>query len=396
MFPRYNRLVDSSPKCDIYRSDEFGWPSEAAGLTSEVVSRWSVGLRDLAARGADPGGLSRIDEDYRDSRFKCFVLDELPELVETPGMQAATRSFSNRFTGPDALKIFNSDRYTGVFGFRNYILGDAVIDISGKPGYSTGKLLEISLGRLCVFPLKSGFEIIELVSGLIDLFARMFLAIRINRKILDSQIDSKRAFWIVGGLLEYLDYRSKVEDTFDKYEFNLTPDTIHPGFLVIPDLSRDKLSALESRKRNGFLSFPGEDALVIDNCTVRPKFCFDRPVSLIYFNNLEDGPDGKLDRETKPLSNVVVDCFMGFYLVGLADRERYSCEIVARFVKAVHRLQEHLILLVARIEFDHQGFKHHIEKIVKLICSFRYNGWGTLLTGLKTGVSTVPIPQVIL
>ena len=78
MFPRYNRLVDSSPKCDIYRSDVIGWPSEAARLTSELVSCWSVRLRDMAARGAGPGRISRIDEDDRDASFKCFVLDELP------------------------------------------------------------------------------------------------------------------------------------------------------------------------------------------------------------------------------------------------------------------------------------------------------------------------------
>lgn len=396
MFPRYNRLVDSSPRCDIYRSDVVGRPSEAARLTSELVSCWSVRLRDVAARGADPRRVFRIDEDDRDARFKCLVLDELPKLVETPGMQAATLSFSNRCPGPDALKIFKSDRSTGVFGFRNYLLGDAMVDISGKPGHSTGKFLQMPLSRLCASALKSGFQRIEPVSGLIDLFTRMYLAIRINRKILDSKIDSKRAFWIVGGLLGYLDYRAKVEDTFDKHKVNLTPDTIHPDLLVIPDLGRDKLPALESSQRNGFQPFPGEDALVVDNCTVRPKFWSDRPVSLIGFNNLGDGPDGKLGRETKPISNVVVDCFVDFDLVGLADRERYSCDIVARFVKAVHCLQEHLILLVARIEFNHQGSKHRTEESVQLICSFRYNGRGTLLPGLKTGVSAAPAPQVVL
>jgi hypothetical protein len=61
----------------------------------------------------------------------------------------------------------------------------------------------------------------------------------------------------------------------------------------------------------------------------------------------------------------------------------------------VHRIQEHLILLFARIEFDHQGFKHHTEEGVQLIYSFRYNGRGTLLPGLKTGVSATPAPQVL-
>ena len=393
---RYNRLVDNSPKRDIHRSDVVCVTSEAARLTSKFVSRWSVRLRDVSTRWAGPGRVSRIDEDDRDAHLKCFVLDKGSKLVETPRMQIATLCLSNRYPGSDALKIFKSNRSFGVFGFRNQLFGDAVVNVLGESGHPTGEFLEMSLGRLRTFALKSGFKRVKPVTGLVDLLTGMDLAIRIHSKILDSKIDSKRAFWIVRGLLGYLDHRAKVEDTFDEYQIDLAPDPVHPDLLVIPDLSRDKLPALESRQRNGFQPFPGEDALVIDHRTIQPKLRFDGLVSLVGFNNFGDSPDSKLSRKTELLSDVVVGGFMDFNLVGLADRERNSCDIVTRFIEAVHRIQEHLILFFTRIEFDHQGFKHHIEEGVQLIYSFRYNGRGTLLPGLKTGVSATPAPQVIL
>ena len=393
---RYNRLVDNSPKRDIHRSDVVRMPSEAARLTSKLVSRWSVRLGDVSTRGAGPGRVSRIDENNRNSSDQSFVLGKTSELIESPRMQAATLSLSNRYPGPDALKIFKSNRSFGVFGFRNQLFGDAVVDVPRESGHPTRKFLKMPLGRLRTFALKSGFKRVKPVSGLVDLLTGMDLAIRIHSKILDSKIDTKSAFWIVRGLLGYLDYRAKVEDAFDEYQVDLTLDPIHPDLLVIPDLSRDKLPALESRQRNGFQPFPGEDALVIDHRPIQPKLWFDGLVSLVGFNNFGDSPDSKLCRESKSLSDVVVGGFMDFNLVGFADRERYSCDIVTRFVKAVHRIQEHLILFFARIEFYHQGFKHHIEERVQLIYSFRYNGRGTLLPGLKTGVSATPAPQVIL
>lgn len=208
---RYNRLVDSSPKCDVYRSDVVGWPSEAARFTSKLVSRWSVRLRDVATRGAGPGRVSRIDEDDRNASIKRFVLDKGSKLVETPGMQAATLSLSNRYPGPDALKIFKSNRSLGVFGFRNQLFGNAVVNVPGESGHPTGKFLEMSLGRLRTFALKSRFERIKPVTDLVDLLTRMDLAIGIHSKILYSEIDAKRTFWIVRSLFRYLDYRAEVE-----------------------------------------------------------------------------------------------------------------------------------------------------------------------------------------
>jgi hypothetical protein len=48
------------------------------------------------------------------------------------------------------------------------------------------------------------------------------------------------------------------------------------------------------------------------------------------------------------------------------------------------------MLLRGGIELNHQGLKHYIEDSVQRTYSY---GWGTLLSGLKTGVSATPTPR---
>ena len=67
MFPRYNRLVDSSPKSDINRCNVVRSTSEAAGLTPKFVSGRPIGFSHVAARGAGLRGVPRIDKDHRNT-----------------------------------------------------------------------------------------------------------------------------------------------------------------------------------------------------------------------------------------------------------------------------------------------------------------------------------------
>src|SRR5512137_2012466 len=148
MFPRYNRLVDSSPKCNVHRSDVVSRPSEAAKLALKGISGWSIGFGNMAAIRASTRRVSRINKNQRNTSNLRFVLNEHPKQSEIPSMQATTLSLSNRVSVSNALKIFKSDRLQSVFGFRNYLLGNAMVDIFRESGHSARELLEMSLGRL--------------------------------------------------------------------------------------------------------------------------------------------------------------------------------------------------------------------------------------------------------
>jgi hypothetical protein len=102
MYPRCNRLVDSSPKHDIHRCDEVSRPSGAERLILEFASGCSI------------GGNS---------------------------MQATTLSFPNCGSGSDAFEIFKSDRSQSVFGFSDYPVGNVMVNVFGEPEHLARKLL---------------------------------------------------------------------------------------------------------------------------------------------------------------------------------------------------------------------------------------------------------------
>jgi hypothetical protein len=392
MFPRYNRLVDSSPKCTVHRSDVVSRPSEAARLALKGISGWSIGFGNMAARRASTRRVSRINKNQRNTSNLRFVLNEHPKQSEIPSMQATTLSPSNRGSVSNALKIFKSDRPQSVFGFRNYLLGNAMVDIFRESGHSARELLEMSLGRLGTFGLKPGFQRIQFVSGLVDLLSGMHLTVRINSKVLDTEIDTKNSFRVIRRLFGYFDHNAKVKNSFDKDQVSLPSYPIHPSLLIIPDSNRDKLSAFKGDQRDGFQTFPGKDSLIIDDSPIKLKFWFDGFISLVGFGHFGYCSNRKLRGEPKPLSGVIIDELVNFNLIGLVDCKSSFRDSIARFVKAVHGIEKHLVLLFARIKLDHQGLKHCTEDFVQLIYSFRYLQLGTLLPGLKTGVSATPAP----
>ena len=92
-------------------------------------------------------------------------------------------------------------------------------------------------------------------------------------------------------------------------------------------------------------------------------------------------------------SNRIVNRLMDLNLVGTMQSKNCLCYVITRLVKPLHGFKEHLMLLRGGIEFYHQGLKHSIEDSLQRIYSY---GWGTLLSGLKTGVSATPTPRSVL
>ncbi len=369
---RDNRLSDGSPKSDIRRRNVISRPSEAALSTPKFISGWPISLRDITAIGACSGCVSRINKDHGNTRDLCFVIRKHPKQPKIPGVQATMLSIPNRSSLSNTFEIFKSYRPESVFGFRNYLLGNAMVHVFGKSCHSTRKLLQMSLGRLGAFALESGFERIKPVSGLVDLLSRMDFSIRVNCKIFNSKIDTKNAFRIIRSLFRHFDHNAKVENAFDKYQVGLASDPIHSGLLVFSDSNWNKLSTFQSSQGYGFKSLPGKNPRIIDDSTIKLKFWLNRLVAFIGFGNFRDGSNRELRREAKPFSDVVIDCFVDLNLVGLMHLESHFCNAITGFIEAMHSIQKHLILLLTGVQFDHQGLKHYIEEDFQLIYSFRY------------------------
>jgi hypothetical protein len=368
---RDNGLSDFSPKSDIHRRDVVCRPSEAARLASKLISGWPIGLSYMPARWTCSRSVPGINKNHRNAGDLCLVINELSKQSEIPSMQAATLCLSNRNSGSNILEIFHRYSSQSVFGFRNYLLGNAMVDIFRKSCHPARKLLKMPFGRFRTFALEPGFQRIELVSGLIDLFSRMHFSIRIHRKVLDTKINAKDSFGIIRGLLRYFDHNAKVENAFDQNQISLASNPIHSGFLVISYSDGDKLPALESSKRNTLQALPGKDSLIINNSTIWPKLWFDGFVSFVSFADLGNGPDGELRRETKMFPDRIVNRLVDFNLVGAMQSKNRFCNAIAGFIEAMHGIQEHLILLFGWIKLNHHGLEHHTGENIQRVYTYR-------------------------
>jgi hypothetical protein len=368
---RDNRLIDVSPRCNIDRCDVISRTSVSARLTSELVSCWPVGLRYMPTIRTSSRGVAGINQYQRHTSNLGFVLDEGSETIEVPSMQVATLSLANRCPGSNAIEIFKCNRSPGVFGFSNQLLGNAMIYILRKSGHPARKLLKMALGRLGPCALKSGLKRIKPISGFVDMISRMDFTIGIYCKVLDAKIDSKNSNRVEGRLFWSFDNNADIEPPFYEDHVGLTSDPVHPGHLIISNSYRNLLATFQCQNGNRFESIvPGHDPLIIDNCTIKPKLWFNRFVSLIGFNNLRDGSDGHLGRETIPFSDVIIDNLLKIDFVRHLEIKSCFGDIVARFVEAVHCFQEHTMLIYGRVESDHQSLKHYIERNVQCISSY--------------------------
>ena len=89
--------------------------------------RWSVLLVNIAAFRAFPAGVSRIDQDDRDTKNLTLIRDKAPELCERPAMQRSPLAATNRYPGPDMRQIFQRDTSAGALRRSYDALADVVI-----------------------------------------------------------------------------------------------------------------------------------------------------------------------------------------------------------------------------------------------------------------------------
>ena len=146
-----------------------------------------------------------------------------------------------------------------------------MIHVFGESGHPTRKLLKMAFCGLSAFALKSGFQRIKSVSGLVDLVSRMDLSIGINGKVLDAKIGTENSFWVKGRFFRRVNHNAKVECAFDEDQVCLTLAPVHPSLLIISNSDRDFLTAFQGQNGDCFETFPRQNPLVVDHSTIKPK-----------------------------------------------------------------------------------------------------------------------------
>ena len=305
------------------------------------------------------GSVCGIDEYCGHSEESRFILDELPELIESPCIEATTLCLRNRSPATDTLEVLKSNTASGVFGFGHDLFGDAMVDVPTEPCGSSGESLEVPLGTLRPGTLKRCTQSAVFLSCAVDRVAGMNGSIRVHRKVDDTEIYTEEPIGVDRIALGNIKRQVEVEGSIPVDQICLASDSTDPCLLIGSENHLDNDSTTDSHEGDRFKPLERHDTMIVDHRTLGLEFRFDRLVPLVGLGNLRDCPDGQLCRESIFLPDGVVDMFLKSKLVRRAQLERGFRDLVTRGVELVHGFEKEFRLFVGRSKFDRQH-KFHV------------------------------------
>src|SRR5688572_16285347 len=124
---RYDRPVYIGPSRDVPSADNVGVFGVAAACAAELGLRAPVLLVAMAARGARPAGVARVDEYDWHAGESGLVLDERAKLPECPRMQDGPLAPANGYPAADVLELFKRNCASGVSRLADQRFADHVV-----------------------------------------------------------------------------------------------------------------------------------------------------------------------------------------------------------------------------------------------------------------------------
>ena len=358
--------------------------------TPEGVAVWSVPPVDDPALRACLARVPWVHGDQRNAITLRLVGQESPQLVEAPTVVCAALRPSNRCPIADARQVFDGNSTSGVFGLPHDSLADPVVEIAGKPRLLEPARPQQALGRF-------GSLFLELAAKARVPFAKVGvvraaerLSIAVGSDVLPPEIDAQVFGRVAFRHVANVDGHVEEEHAIAVDQVCLPAHPVQLGVLIGAADPRHDGAAVHRPDRDTIRPLPRQDALVIDDGTVRPERRLDRLVPLVDLYHLGDGADGHLCRQAEVATNIVVGQFLKLNLASALVVERDGCKLIARRVELLHRRQHGRRLL---------GRRQHLELHRQLHREFymRTAQWrqhriarcavGAIPPGLKAGAS---------
>lgn len=259
-------------------------------------------------------GVSGINRYYRYACNKSLVLDEAPKLEEGPACMPGSFRFPNRCPFVDMCQVFDCNPTSGVFGFLNELLADAMIHIGSKSCLLPVELLQMALGTSRTSFLEATTQSEPALSALLDSEAREDLSVAINGDIDDTHIYTDKPIWVYLWQLRCVDRGQQIEDPVNQDKIRLTFTPVNSGSLVSSYVHEDIKAAINSPDADSFDSFVPQDTVIVCYCTKWLESVLMLFICLIGITDFTDSPDSHLSRQTELISDVIVTNFLEIVL----------------------------------------------------------------------------------
>jgi len=298
-------------------------------------------------------GISGVNQFNQNSRQPSFILDKLAKLVKCPGVMLPPLSFPNRDAVSYPLKVFQGNAPTAAFSPGNNTLADYVVDVSDKAPLFPGALLKKSFRCLSIFGLKFGAKFGMSLSQPVDLATGVNNAVRVSRKIDDTEVNPQKLVRVSFRRLLRLTGLEKIEAAISINKVGLTRKILKKRQMPVTGDKGNPQPSIESPDRNKLAGcLPGEDAFIISDATMPVEYSFGRAASLVGVGHLCQNPDHNLGSEVEPVSKVVVEQVVQVILAKCLCLPSLLAYVVGSIVYAFQRAQQYLVLLFGRCQFN--------------------------------------------
>src|ERR1700730_12693441 len=265
-----DRLVDVRPhdggpgtrRNDAYR-DGIGWASEAAHDALETRLRGPIRPIDVPAGQARLRRVAGIDQHDWHPDTRRLVLHEGAQLSECPVGVARSLPPSNRDALADALKVFQGNSATGVFGGAHQCLADAVVRVALEARLLSAQGLELAFGRPCLATLQIASAVGEGATLLFDARAGIDNGIGVGGDVDDAQVDAQKVVHVNRRNIGHLERGIQVEHAISQDEVGLTTQTAATRLLIRTEAARHQGSTVERQDADVLQALPRHDALVV-------------------------------------------------------------------------------------------------------------------------------------
>src|SRR5262249_50814863 len=190
--------IDCGPAANIRSRVHVGMGGEPTGTTEELRLRTTVGFFTMPTGATRLAGVRRVDVDHPHAGQCGFVGNGGAKLKEAPTVQHSLLAFRTIDSATDMRQVFQRNAAPCAFRRADKRLAQTVVDILGKPFFTSTALLQESLGRLRTLLLQLRPEAAVAGAYLIDVgmfWSRRIvqeLAITGRRQLDDAQINAEK------------------------------------------------------------------------------------------------------------------------------------------------------------------------------------------------------------
>lgn len=297
-------------------------------------------------------GIPGVHSDQWYPRNARFVLDEVPELGECPGMQNHPLPAPNRDPLADMAQFFNCDSALSACGASNDLLGNHVVGIGRESLFAAGEFSELTTCAPRPLLLEFCSELSVTITNPFDCASAVTVAVRVSRYLSDPHVDSKPIINLSQRRLLNIagDSQIPLPAVIDQIRFALA--ILDLLGLPLACNERDSLAASQGPDIDRGVAAEAQDAVVIGDRSSLTESSLYLLVDLVRVSNLGEHTHRELSTQAEFLPGFMVERLLQGEVGEDFDLPSLGAQPVSALVDPTQSREQEFALLFSREQLN--------------------------------------------